>query len=111
MPKHIFIFDLIGTDEAAHILGITKATLTRWVQADHVTAAQTPRQKRRLPVPPRRHRNPRQRKGRLMTDTPSIPDPSLEALQALAELPFIALAALPPDEAIPALKAMIEDRR
>ena len=39
MPKHIFIFDLIGTDEAAHILGITKATLTRWVQADHVTAA------------------------------------------------------------------------
>ena len=45
-----------------------------------------------------------------MTDTPGIPDPSMEALEALAELPFIALAALPPDEAIPALKAMIEDQ-
>jgi hypothetical protein len=45
-----------------------------------------------------------------MTDTYDIPDPSMEALQALAELPFIALAALPPDESIPALKAMIEDQ-
>ena len=45
-----------------------------------------------------------------MTDTPGIPDPSIEALEALAELPFIALAALPPDEAIPALQAMIEDQ-
>src|SRR6516164_11656006 len=107
MPKHIFIFDLIGTDEAAHILGITKATLTRWVQADHVTAAQTPRQKRRLPVPPRRHRNPRQRKSRLMTDTHDIPEPTLEALQALAELPFIMLADMAPEDRPPAVESLL----
>jgi hypothetical protein len=45
-----------------------------------------------------------------MTDTYEIPDPSFEALQALAELPFAALADLPPDQAIPALRAMIDAR-
>ena len=42
-----------------------------------------------------------------MTDTPSIPDPSLEALQALAELPFIMLADMAPEDRPPAVESLL----
>ena len=38
MPLHTF-GDLIGTKEASRILDVDKATITRWVQTGHLTAA------------------------------------------------------------------------